>query len=185
LNRFNINKAVNTLQSGGVIAYPTEAVFGLGCDPMNEDAVKKILTIKNRPEYKGLILVASDYSQLEPYLSPLSPQLFDKVMQTWPGPVNWLLPCNPSSPKYLRGKYPLQAVRISNHPEVEAICNQFAGAIVSTSANTNKRPAAKTALQVRGYFSKQVGYVLNGNVGIQKNACEIRNGLDDQIIRPA
>jgi len=172
------------LKSGGIIAYPTEAVFGLGCDPMDEKATRKLLLLKNRSEQKGLILVAANFAQLQPYLTTLSPVLFDKVTQSWPGPINWLLPVNPSSPKYLRGKFNLQAVRISNHPIVQALCNAFGGAIVSTSANTSRRPAAKTALQVRSYFTNQLDYIVNETVGDQKTPCEIRNSLTDRIIRP-
>jgi len=183
MNRINITKAVNALKSGGVIAYPTEAVFGLGCDPMDEKAARKLLALKNRPEHKGLILVAANFTQLQPYLTTLSPALFDKVMQSWPGPINWLLPVNPSSPKYLRGKFHLQAVRVSNHPVVQALCNKFGGAIISTSANTSRRPAAKTVLQVRRYFTNQLDYVVNETVGDQKIPCEIRNSLTDHIMR--
>ena len=150
---------------------------------MNEKAVTKILQLKNRPEHKGLILVAAEFSQLQPFVAELSPQLFAKVMQTWPGPVNWLLPINLSAPRILRGKYHLQAVRVSNHPVVQALCNAFGGAIVSTSANTSNRPPAKTAMQARGYFGKQLDYVVKAPVGGQKKPCEIRNVLDDRIIR--
>ena len=184
MNRVNIRKAANALSAGGVIAYPTEAVFGLGCDPLNEDAISQLLTLKKRPSHKGLILVASNFSQLEPYLAPIPVTLFDKVMATWPGPTNWLLPANPASPWLLCGKFQLQAVRISNHPAVQSLCNAFGGAIVSTSANISRRPAAKTNLQVRSYFTNRLDYVLNEKIGDQITPCEIRNGLDGRIIRP-
>ena len=173
------------MSNGGIIAYPTEAVFGLGCDPMNQQAVKNLLCIKNRSEKKGLILIAADPVQLTPFIDELPAQLFNKIMQSWPGPVNWLLPANPHSPAYLRGMHKLQAVRTSNHPIVKALCLQFGGAIVSTSANFNKRPPAKTAIQVRLSFNNTIDYILGGNVGSQKQPCEIRNGLDNRIIRPA
>lgn len=183
MNRFILKKAASALRSGGVIAYPTEAVFGLGCDPMDENAALKLLALKNRPLHKGLILVAANFAQLEPYLATLSPQLFDKVMQSWPGPINWLLPANLASPKYLRGKFQLQAVRVSNHSAVQYLCEEFGGAIVSTSANVSRRPAATTAIQTRAYFTNQLDYVVNGLVGDNKTPCEIRNGLTDSIIR--
>ncbi|HFE38603.1 MAG TPA: tRNA threonylcarbamoyladenosine biosynthesis protein RimN [Gammaproteobacteria bacterium] len=181
----NLRKADVILSQGGIIAYPTEAVFGLGCDPMNQQAVERLLSIKNRPLDKGLILVAANIAQLMPYIDTLPLPLFNKVMQTWPGAVNWLLPSNPHSPDYLRGQHELQAVRVSNHPVVSAICLQFGGAIVSTSANLNNRPPAKTSIQARLRFGKKINHVINGKVGTQTQPCEIRNGLNNAIVRPA
>lgn len=183
MKKLKIQQAVTTLNQGGVIAYPTEAVYGLGCDPMNSGAVKKILELKNRPAHKGLILIAASFDQLIPYLGFLSPELFAKVMCTWPGPVNWLLPPSHTAPKILRGAFSLQAVRVSNHPLVRTLCNEFGGAIVSTSANISGRPAARTSLQVRMRFTNRVDYILSGHVGAQKNPCEIRNSLNGKIIR--
>jgi len=183
LNRFNIKKANATLEQGGVIAYPTEAVFGLGCDPMNADAVAKLLDIKKRSVDKGLILVAGEFEQLLPFLSDIPPAMFDSIMNSWPGPTNWLLPANSAAPHYLRGKHSLQAVRVSKHPIVHALCKEFHGAIVSTSANLSRRPPARNALQTRLRFSNKIDYVLNEHVGNEKQPCEIRNGLNNQIIR--
>ncbi len=177
--------AIKTLRQGGIIAYPTEAVFGLGCDPTNAQAVEKLLRVKQRSVHKGLILVAAEFSQLEPFISELSSSLYNKIMQSWPGPVNWLLPANPLAPDYLRGKHELQAVRVSNHPVVQTLCRQFGGAIVSTSANQSKHPPAKTALQTRLRFNNKIDYVLAGTTGKLNQPCEIRNGLNNQIIRSA
>jgi len=185
LNKFVLKKANATLLRGGIIAYPTEAVFGLGCDPMNAEAIQHLLRLKNRPQSKGLILVAASFQQLEPYIQDLSPPLFDKVMKTWPGPVNWLLPANTTAPQYLRGSHRLQAVRVSQNPTIQALCRKFGGAIVSTSANFSNRPPAKTALQVRACFKKNIDFVINGSIGQQHQPCEIRNGLNNKILRPA
>jgi len=185
LNKFALRKANTTLIKGGIISYPTEAVFGLGCDPMNAEAIQHLLTLKNRPQSKGLILVAASFEQLEPYIQDLSPPLFNKVMKTWPGPVNWLLPANAAAPQYLRGSHRLQAVRVSQNPTIQALCREFGGAIVSTSANYSNRPPARTALQVRICFKKNVDFVINGSVGQQQQPCEIRNGLNDKILRSA
>ena len=185
MNIFNIKKASAILNQGGVIAYPTEAVFGLGCDPMNAQAVAKLLHLKKRTIEKGLILVAADYEQLEPFIGNIPTPLFNKIMESWPGPTNWLLPPNSSAPKYLRGEHPLQAVRISESPIIQALCRHFGGAIISTSANLSHRPPAKNALQTRLRFKKQIDYILNEPVGEEKQPCEIRNGLNNQIIRSA
>lgn len=182
---YQIRTANQVLCEGGVIAYPTEAVFGLGCDPMNSDAIKQLLHVKNRAMEKGLILIAAEFYQLEPFIDPLPTPLLNKVMETWPGPVNWLLPANPKAPRYLRGKHPLQAVRISNHPTVRALCQKFGGAIVSTSANLSKRPPARTSIQAKRQLMHKIDYVLHGHVGKLRQPCEIRNGLNDHIVRSA
>ena len=183
MNHLLLQKTIKLLQQGGIIAYPTEAVFGLGCDPLNEAAVHKILTIKNRSIKKGLILIAADFHQLQPYLAELPAELFDRVMQTWPGPTTWLLPVNINAPAYLRGKHSLQAVRVSNHPVVREICNAFGSAIVSTSANLSNRPPARTALQVRLHFQNQIDLIINQKTGKQREPCEIKNALTNTVVR--
>lgn len=152
---------------------------------MNHKAVNKLLQIKKRPMSKGLILIAAELEQLEPFIETLSTELLNKVMSTWPGPVNWLLPANPLSPHYLRGEHRLQAVRVSNHPTVRALCTQFGGAIVSTSANLSKRPPARTAIQANRCFYHKISYILHGHVGKLHQPCEIRNGLNNHIVRSA
>jgi len=179
-----IKIAAEVLHHGGVIAYPTESVYGLGCDPKNDSAIIELLNIKNRSIKKGLILIASHIDQLAPYIAPLNKTQHNKVNKTWPGPTTWLLPAGEESTFFLRGNHALQAVRVSNHPVVKQLCDEFGGAIVSTSANKTQRPAAKTAIQVHRQLSNALDYILAGKVGGLKMPCEIRNGLDDSIIRP-
>ena len=183
MSNIRINIAAKVLHQGGVIAYPTESVFGLGCDPQNDSAIIKLLNIKNRSIKRGLILIASHIEQLEPYIAQLDNDLLKKINQTWPGPSTWLLPAGEDSNIFLRGIHPLQAVRVSNHPIVKNLCNKFGGAIVSTSANKTNRPAAKTTVQVYCKFGQQLDYILAGGVGNLSKPCEIRNGLNDEIIR--
>ena len=184
LSKLQIKLAADVLELGGVIAYPTESVFGLGCDPQNEDAIYRLLSIKNRSPAKGLILIAASLDQLKPYIAPLSNELLLKVQQTWPGPTTWLLPANPLAPQVLKGCHPLQAVRVSRHPLVRDLCNQFGGPIVSTSANKSNRPPAKTTIQVQLQFGKDLDYILPGKTSGQKKPCEIKNALNNRIIRP-
>lgn len=185
MNKFAIHQAASILQEGGIIAYPTEAVFGLGCDPLNEKALEKLLQIKNRPAHKGLIIVASHFEQLSPFLKEIDPPIFDRVMQQWPGPTTWLLPANPKAPKLLRGKFHMQAVRISSHPTVKALCETFGGAIVSTSANYSNRPPARSAIKVRMQFKQHIDFVVNASVGELKSPSEIKNAITGDIIRPS
>src|SRR6218665_315978 len=92
----SINEAAIRLKSGGVIAYPTEAVWGLGCDPFDETAVMRLLAIKQRPVDKGLILIAADLAQLQPLLDlPAMPETrLAEVLASWPGPHTWVLPAS-------------------------------------------------------------------------------------------
>jgi len=170
------------LEAGGLIAYPTEAVFGLGCDPHNETAVERLLTVKQRSWSKGLILIAAAFDQLAPFVIPLSDTQRTQVETTWPGPVTWLLPAHPDVPFWLRGEHDTLAVRVTAHPLASAICRAWGGALVSTSANLSGRPPARTALAVRKQFGQQVDYVIPGATGGARKPTEIRS-LNGRIVR--
>ena len=183
-----INQAVQVLQQGGVIAYPTEAVYGLGCDPGNLSAVKKILKLKNREKEKGLILVAAKFQQLKPYLIPLEKHIEEKLIASWCescGPITWIVPAKREVSDYLKGKYDSLAIRVSNHPLVKELCEKYNGAIVSTSANISKQEAARTSEQVKEIFSDKIDLVLEGKTNIHAQPSEIRDALTDQVIRTA
>ena len=184
IHPFKIRQAVQVLLAGGVIAYPTEAVYGLGCDPLNADAVQRILELKNRPWQKGLILIASDQQQLLPFIQPLSPELQAQLNQTWPGPVTWLLPARPEVPHWLRGTHQSIAVRVTAHPGTRALCDAFGGAIVSTSANPASLPPARNPLKVRSYFGQQWGMILHGPLGGRAQPSEIRDASSGRLVRP-
>ncbi len=140
---FDISHAVAALQNGGVIAYPTEAVWGLGCDPRNEAAVLRLLALKQRELDKGLILIAADETQLAPYVAmvALGGENRAAVRDSWPGPNTWIVPASAAAPAWITGSHEGVAVRVSAHPVVIALCNAFGGALVSTSANVAGQPA--------------------------------------------
>ena len=127
---------VSAFEQGEVLAYPTEAVFGLGCDPDNQDAVEKVLAIKTRPQDKGLILIAASIEQLNPYIdtSSLNAAMMERVNTTWPGPFTWIMPKAARTPDYLTGGRDTIAVRVSAHPTVIQLCNAVNKPLVSTSA---------------------------------------------------
>ncbi|MGB5569781.1 MAG: Sua5/YciO/YrdC/YwlC family protein, partial [Sedimenticolaceae bacterium] len=100
LSRFALQRAVQLLRSGGVLPYPTEAVYGLGCDPLNRHAVERLLDIKKRPVQKGLILIASRFQQLTPFIAAQPPEIQRRLDESWPGPVTWLVPANPATPRW-------------------------------------------------------------------------------------
>lgn len=180
---WQLREAARVLRHGGLIAYPTEAVYGLGCDPLDADAVMRLLELKQRPWQKGLILIAADLAQLEPYLLPLDATLQARVTPTWPGPNTWLLPTRPETPRWLRGEHDTLAVRVTAHPVASALCRAFGGPIVSTSANLAGKAPATSALQVRNAFGDRVDYIVHAPLGGAERPTQIRDGRTGEIVR--
>jgi L-threonylcarbamoyladenylate synthase len=180
---WHIREAVRRLGEGGVIAYPTETVFGLGCDPFNPMAVLRLLDLKQRDVEQGLILIASDFMQLEPLLMPLSASVKTRILKTWPGPVTWALPCLPKIPAWLRGKHRSLAVRITSHPLARSLCQSWDGPLVSTSANRHGKPPATSALGVRLAFDAELDYILHGKATGSGRPSEIRDGITGRVLR--
>jgi len=180
--RFILRRAADVLHRGGVIAYPTEAVFGLGCDPLNEQAVLRLLDIKQRAVDKGLILIAAHWRQLQPYLEPVADDIRERLDESWPGPVTWLLQARPQTPTWLRGRHETLAVRVTAHPLAAALCDAFGGAIVSTSANASGRPPARSGLQAR-LRCPGTDLIVAGATGGRKHPSEIRNPYTGQKLR--
>jgi len=177
--------AAHALRHGGMVAYPTEAVYGIGCDPLNETAVKRLLRLKQRPVSKGLILIAAEYSQLCRFIiEPTLHQLLT-LEQSWPGAITWLIPARPETPVWLRGSHQTIAVRVTAHPVAAALCRQFGGSIVSTSANLSGHSPARNALTVQRYFRNQMEHIVHGKVGPNKNPTEIRSLVDGKLMRSA
>lgn len=181
MSELSLFSAVNKVSEGGVIAYPTEAVWGLGCDPQNAAAIKKILSLKQRPWQKGLVVVAASWQQLAPWLKPLAQTDLEKIQSTWPGPVTWVLPCNDSVSKWLKGEHDTLAVRVSDHPLVRKLCERT-GPLVSTSANPAGQEPARSQEQVELYFPEQLDFILTGELGGRAQPSEIRT-LDGQRLR--
>src|SRR5438128_401563 len=144
----SLKHAVEVLRQGGVVAYATEYCFGLGCDPMNERAVDKLLRVKRRPRHKGLILIAASIDQLSPYVKETPPQ----VAATWPGPHTWLLDPRRVVPRWLTGAHERIAVRVTSHPQAAGLCAAARMAIVSTSANRAGHVPARSFREVLRRF---------------------------------
>lgn len=167
------------MKAGGIVAYPTEGVFGLGCDPCNARAVKRLLHIKQRPASKGLILIASEIGQLSPFVDDIP----EKALATWPGPVTWLLPARPGVPYWLTGKHHTIAVRVTRHPVAAALCKAFGGAIVSTSANRRGQKPATTDRDVRKRFDTAEILVVPGRVQTPGSPSTIIDGQTQTVLR--
>lgn len=182
MDSWRIRQAVKALEQSGVIAYPTESVFGLGCDPWDEDAVMKLLTIKQRAWEKGLILIAADFNQLQDFILPVSGKILQNLEKTWPGPTTWLLPAKPEVPEYLRGQHQTIAVRVTAHKQSADLCRAFDSAIISTSANLAGMPPAKTIHDVR-WSIPDLDYVLPGLCSGSDAPSEIRDAQSGIRIR--
>jgi len=175
--------AVAQLHAGNIIAYPTEAVYGLGCDPANESAIRELLALKGRPESAGFVLIASEYSQLLPWVSRLDESLTDKAMQTWPGPATWLFPRASQVPDYVAGAHETIAVRITAHEPSRDLCEAFGSALISTSANHSAAKPARSVEEVETYFGGQIAGILAGPLGGSDRPSEIRDLVSGTIIR--
>lgn len=179
----HLQHAAVTLRDGGVIAYPTESVWGLGCDPWRPEAVARIWDIKRRDPGKGLILIAAEWAQIAPWLNDLDAGEQALLRASWPGPVTWLVPVPSDFPTWLRGRHDSVALRVSAHPGVQALCRAFGGALVSTSANRAGKPAARTALDVRQRLGGELDYILPGATGGLARPTEIRDLRSRRVVR--
>lgn len=177
-------RAVHTLATGGVIAYPTEAVWGLGCDPFNAAAVDRLLALKQRPAHKGLILVAADLEQIAPLLAGLPADQRAQLERTWPGPVTWLIP-DPHHwiPANVKGDFTSVAVRVSAHPVVRDLCRAWGGPLVSTSANRTGQPPFRSEWALRRHTLLQPDLIVPGHTQRLNKPTEIRDLPTGRIMR--
>lgn len=180
--RISIPKLNNHLKRGGLIAYPTESCYGLGCDPDNRRAVQRILKLKQRPQRKGLILIASSYHQVARYLQPLTLEQQQRLQDAGARAITYLMPVKPSCPRWLRGTHDTLAVRLTAHPIARQLCRSANSALVSTSANRSGQRPAKTFAECQRLFGKKV-WVLPGRVGKNRKPSTIAMWADGKIIR--
>lgn len=170
------------LRNGGIIAYPTESCFGLGCDPGNRIALQRLLRIKGRPQHKGLILIARGLAQLMPYISNIDPGQQARLNSAWPGPHTWLVPAAKRCPKTLTGRHPTIAVRVTAHKPAAELCCQAGMALVSTSANRSGRQPAKTTRDCYRLFGSSVR-IIAGRVGKRRKPSTIQDLATGRILR--
>lgn len=182
-SKLHIYEACRALAAGDVIAYPTEAVWGLGCEPLNEHACLKLMLLKQRDVSKGVILIASDFEQLAPYLADVPQKNLNAALATWPGPATWIVPASARVPRWLTGGRDTLAVRVTAHPVASALCRTYGGALVSTSANVSGRPPARSALQVRTQLGHGLAYVLAGELGGRSAPTPIRDLMTGKLLR--
>lgn len=182
-SRLHLDLACRALAGGGVIAYPTEGVWGLGCEPLDARAFARLLALKRRAARKGVILIASDFAQVTPFLAHVPKPKLQPVLKRWPGPVTWLLPAASWVPAHLTGGRDTLAVRVTAHALARALCAQYGGPIVSTSANASGRPPLRSLLHVQRQFGARVDYILPGALGGRRRPTPIRDFATRRTIR--
>jgi len=178
--RFPVLNAARIIREGGVVAYPTEGVFGLGCHPLDAFAAQRILYIKQRDPSLGLILIAANREQLEPWIRTDHP--LDSSLEK---PITWVVPASPSTPVWIRGKHKGVAVRITQHPIAADLCRASRSAIISTSANVSGRRPAANAYTLRRQFRDLVDSIVPGRCGPSTGPSEIRDLTTGTILRMA
>ena len=177
-----INRIAAHLRRGGLIAYPTESCYGLGCDPRNRNAVQRLLKLKQRPQRKGLILIAASYRQVARYLQPVTPAQQQQLEIAGAQAITYLMPALHSAPRWLRGSHDTLAVRLTAHKQSAQLCRGVNSALVSTSANRSGQRPARTYAQCRRLFGRKV-WVMTGRVGKRKKPSTISRWADGKIIR--
>lgn len=155
--------ARNLISKGKIIAYPTEAVYGLGCDPFNQHAVETLLALKQRSVEKGLIVLISDWSQLPSLIGVIPENALARVRGTWPGPITWIFPKSPIIPEWVSGIYPSIAIRMTSHPIARELC--VAGPLISTSANISGHDPAVDLAGICSQFPFGIDALLSGPLG--------------------
>lgn len=185
MQRLAPDAAAALLRAGGVVAYPTEAVWGLGCDPFDEPAVRRLLDIKHRPVDKGVILVGARLAHFDGLLAwdRLPADRADEVRAQWPGPRTWIVPSTPRVPAWITGAHDGVAVRVSDHPIVVALCDAFGGPLVSTSANLAGEPPAFTFDTLSPAVLSRVDGVLAGDTGGLRAPTPIRDAFTGAELR--
>lgn len=180
-SNFQLCQAAKIISNNGIISYPTDSVYGLGCDPLSEIAVNRILKLKNRPVEKGLIIIAGNINQLLPFID-ISKSEAEKIITTNEA-ISWLVKKSEITPHWISGKHSKVAIRICKHPLVINLCKLLNQPIVSTSANPAGAKPATSNPQSRRYFLNQVDYYLTGPLGPLKKPTSIINIETGLVIR--
>jgi len=174
--------AANVLLRGGIIAYPTEGVFGLGCLPDDQQALRRLLDIKRRDAAKGLIVIAANAEQLEDWIElPAGRSLPEPDPDH---PITWIIAPGVKASPMLCGEHASLAVRITSNPVARALCLAAESPLVSTSANLSGKPTARNRYVLRRQFANVVDYVVPGDCGPASGPSEIRDFDSGKVLRP-
>ncbi len=179
------DEAVEALKAGGIIAYPTEGVYGLGVDASNREAVFSLLKLKKRPVEKGLIVVVNDLDQVIQWIKKLDVDQKNRILQRNDEGfrATWTIPANEKAPDYLTGGRSEIAVRVTTHPELKELCRRFGSPIVSTSANISGEESLSTIDEIIGKFNGKINGVLGGALGGASKPSQIISLSTHTILR--
>lgn len=180
-----VDAAAALLREGGVLAYPTEAVYGLGCDPHDRDAFERLFALKGRPATQGVLLIASDFDQVAPYIdiAAVPAGVLDEVRASWPGPHTWIFPRSDRVPEWVAGAHAGIALRVTAHEPAAALCRAYGAPLVSTSANPHGEPPARDLATLERFFGDRLDGALDAPLGGQERPTTIRDALSGAIIR--
>ncbi len=181
-SEFAIRYAAHCVRQGGVIGYPTETVYGLGCDPLRADAVAAVNRLKGRDARKGLILLASRLQQLDDLID-VSDRGQRAVITGESEPTSWIVPARDTAPDWITGGRNTLAIRVTSHPVVARLCDHLGHALVSTSANPAGKKPALNALQLHRYFDGQVDAMLVSTHNCSGRPSRIRDLESGQLLR--
>lgn len=186
MNKSEIDKAVAILKRGGLVAFPTETVYGLGADAANPAAIKKLYAVKGRPIDHPVIVHLADMAQLPQWAREVTPAAQKLAQKFWPGPLTLILRRAPGVSDAITGGQDAIGLRIPSHPVAHALLEQFGGGIAAPSANRFGHVSATTAGHVRQEFGDSVGLVLDGgqsDVGIESTIVDV-TGERPSLLRP-
>ncbi len=178
-----MKQAIQTIQSGGLLVYPTEAVYGLGCDYNNQAAVERLLLLKQRNVSQGLILVASHVQQVLPLIKLSDQNELARALKTWPGHNTWVFKATDRVPTWISGAHGTVAVRVSSHQSVKLLCDTLNQAIVSTSANISGQVTPNEINHIQKEWGTAVDCYLDQPLGQSTQASSIRLASDGKVLR--
>lgn len=178
---FSIRHAAHVIRSGGIIAYPTDTIYGLGCDPFNATSVARLNIIKQRALGKQFILLCGDIDQIRPLVFLNKAQ--ENTITRNNEPISWVVDAKPSAPSWLCSDDHTLTIRISRQSDVQRLCQALGHAIISTSANLSTKKPAQNALQLHKYFHFSVDKILTSNKNLNTKPSKIIRLCDNHVIR--
>lgn len=180
-SNFSIRHGAHIIKSGGIIAYPTDTIYGLGCDPYNAFAVNRLNTIKQRPPHKQFILLAGSINQII-RLVVINEQQIDLIKKA-SMPTSWVVEANQYAPPWLVSKQNTLTVRLSQNETVKKLCQALGHVIISTSANPATRTPAKNSLELRQYFHHDIDKILATQKKLATKPSKIVRLYDNYTVR--
>ena len=181
-SQVRIRRAAVHVQSGGVVACPAEAVWGLSCDPWSRAAVEQLCDMKQRPISKGVIVASGDVADFAPLLDGLTLDQRQAVLDSWPGPVTWLVPHRNFFPSWVTGESADVAIRVTSAPALSKLCRELGGPVGTTRANYAGAQPAKHLFQVLRYFGSRT-VTVPGAVNLKGRPSTIKSATTGEVMR--